>query len=169
MKYVYEAGLFNGVSETEFDLGSPFSRAMFVTVLGRLCGADPFWYGWTAFPDVPLNEWYTPYVTWAASEGLVNGMGDGRFDPAGDLTQEQMYKIAALCASVLGIGKTPPANALSGYPDASAVSDWAVSGTAWCAANGLIRSGSSIDPQKVVTRGTAAVFFAAFAKLAGKS
>ncbi len=169
VKYVYEAGLFNGVSAAEFDLGSPFSRAMFVTVLGRLCGADPSLYGWTAFSDVPLNEWYAPYVTWAASDGLVNGVGDGRFDPAGNLTQEQMYKIAALCGSVLGVGAVPPANALSAYPDASSVSDWAVSGTAWCAANGLIRSGGSIDPQKIVTRGTAAVFFAAFAELAGKS
>ena len=167
VKYVYEAGLFTGVSGTKFDTGSAFSRAMFVTVLGRLCGADPSAYRWSAFSDVAADEWYTPYVAWAASTGIVNGMGDGRFAPDVSLTREQMYKIVAICGANLGVGKSAGADALSQYADRNSVSSWALEGTAWCAANGLLSQTGSIEPQKTVTRGEAAVMFAAFARLAG--
>lgn len=169
VKYVVGAGLFQGVAADRFDTASPFSRAMFVTVMGRLFGVDPSAYRETSFRDVENGSWYAPYVSWAASEGIVNGVGDGLFDPAASLTREQMYKITALCGSLLGVGKNPSGNVLSSYPDWASVSGWAWIGTSWCRANGLLIGGDSIEPQKTVTRGEAAALFAALAKLAGKS
>ena len=169
VKTVREAGLFEGVSEDRFDLSAPFSRAMFVTVMGRLFGTDVSLYDWTSFRDVPRGTWYAPYVSWAASEGIVNGMGDGRFDPDSALTREQMYKITALCGALLGVGRDAEPDALDACPDRDRISSWAIPGTAWCRTNGLFFGGGTVGPQKTVSRGEAAVLFAALAKMAGKA
>ena len=169
VKYVYFAELFKGVSENRFDSASSFSRAMFVTVLSRLYGADLTEPAGSSFTDVLPGEWYSAPVEWAFSEGLVNGCGDGRFDPAGCLTREQMYKIIAASGKSLGIGKPADPALLGSYSDASDLHDWAAEGAAWCAANGLLYGGSALEPAKTVTRGEAAVMFAAFAHLTGNS
>ena len=169
VKYVSEAGLFKGVSEVRFDIVSPFSRAMFVTVTGRLFGADVSQYDWKSFRDVPAGNWYSPYVAWAAAEGIVNGMGDGLFAPDAALTREQMYKITALCGRRLGIGREPGSDELDCCSDRDQISPWALDGTAWCHANGLTAGGEALAPQRTVSRGEAAVLFAALSRLAGKS
>ena len=171
VKSVSEKGLFLGVAEDRFDTVSPFSRAMFVTVMGRFFGVDPADWPSSAFRDVPDGAWYAPYVNWAASIGIVEGLGDGRFDPSASLTREQMYKITAVSAGLLGIGKPVPegADLLSSLPDSGSISAWAEAGTSWCRANGLYLGGETVGPQKNVTRGEAALLFAALAKLAGKS
>ena len=169
VKYVSEAGLFRGVSADRFDIVSPFSRAMFVTVTGRLFDVDAAQYDWNSFRDVSAGNWYSPYVAWAAAEGIVNGMGDGLFLPESPLTREQMYKITALCGRRLGIGKEPGPDALKGCPDLDQVSSWALDGTAWCLENGLTVGGDLLRPQKTVSRGEAAILFAALARLAGRS
>ena len=80
-----------------------------------------------------------------------------------------MYKITALCGRRLGIGKEPGPDALKGCPDLDQVSSWALDGTAWCLENGLTVGGDLLRPQKTVSRGEAAILFAALARLAGRS
>ena len=43
----------------------------------------------TSFSDVPSNHWAYSYVTRAAQEGLVNGMGDNTLAPQGNATRAQ--------------------------------------------------------------------------------
>lgn len=38
------------------------------------------------FTDVPQNQWYYTWVTKAASQGWVSGIGGGKFDPNGKVT-----------------------------------------------------------------------------------
>ena len=57
IQYVYENGLMNGTGPTTFSPNEPFSRAMFVTMLGRLEGIDPDSYPGTNFQDVPAGSW----------------------------------------------------------------------------------------------------------------
>ena len=64
------------------------TRAMLVTVLWRLAGA-PAPKGANTFADVPGGAWYTDAVTWAAENGVVAGIGGGRFAPNGSVTREQ--------------------------------------------------------------------------------
>jgi len=45
------------------------------------------------FRDVPLFEWYAPYVHQAATYGLVSGYGDGTFRPAQLVTRAEMAKM----------------------------------------------------------------------------
>ena len=119
-------------------------------------------------------KYKVPYLTTlaaarAASEGIVNGMGDGRFDPDSPLTREQMYKITALCGALLGVGRDAEPDVLDACPDRDRISSWAIPGTAWCRTNGLFFGGGTVGPQKTVSRGEAAVLFAALAKMAGKA
>ncbi len=49
------------------------------------------------FTDVAAGAWYYDYVTELAKAGIINGMGDGTFRPAGTLTWAQAMKLL-LCA-----------------------------------------------------------------------
>ncbi len=46
------------------------------------------------FSDVDPDAWYAPYVDICVEEGLMEGVGDGRFDPQGQLTQAQAVTLA---------------------------------------------------------------------------
>ena len=87
-----EQELFNGISETRFDPDGIMTRAMFVTVLGRLEGVDAE--NWSGderfFADVDPQAYYAPYVAWAVCSGMVNGMTPTTFEPDTPITREQI-------------------------------------------------------------------------------
>ena len=58
-----------------------------------------------------------------ASLGVVNGTGDGKFDPNGALNREQAAKLLALLSEQAG--KKMPAGSLN-FSDSTAISSWAV-------------------------------------------
>ncbi|MFH1769198.1 MAG: S-layer homology domain-containing protein [Parcubacteria group bacterium] len=45
------------------------------------------------FPDVPVNAWYSSYVTFAYENDIVGGYEDGTFGPANYITRAQVAKI----------------------------------------------------------------------------
>ena len=45
------------------------------------------------FTDVMLGDWFFDYVTALAGKGVVDGMGDGTFQPSGTLTWAQALKL----------------------------------------------------------------------------
>lgn len=53
-----------------------------------------------AFTDVPANHPYYEAITSLTSEGILNGMGDGTFDPEGPVTRAQFTKIICYALSV---------------------------------------------------------------------
>ena len=89
MGYVYENDLMNGVSATMFQPGGSLTRAMFVTILGRMAGAEEE-SGESGFADVPAGSWYAPYVNWAAANGIVNGTSATTFDPNTTISRQDM-------------------------------------------------------------------------------
>ncbi|MCR5681445.1 MAG: S-layer homology domain-containing protein [Clostridiales bacterium] len=168
VRFVYERGLFNGVSTTKFAPGATLTRAMFVTVLGRLCGVDPSVWTTSSFTDVPPGLWYSAYVEWAVQNGIVNGVGGGLFDPLGELTKEQMMKIVATCGGMLKLGVSGDPEDLAVFADRDQLDTWAVDGAAWCAANDLLPSRTELDPKNTANRAEAASMIAGFSRLAGK-
>ena len=77
------------------------TRAMLVTVLWRYAGRPEA--GKNPFTDVPAGQWYTEAVTWAAENGVVSGVGNGRFAPNGNITREQMASILFRYAKLTGL------------------------------------------------------------------
>lgn len=73
-------GLFQGVSERDFDLYRAPSRAEALTILIRLLGQEAAALQCTAehpFTDVP--EWANPYVAYAWENGITYGVSDTEF------------------------------------------------------------------------------------------
>lgn len=167
VRYVYNCGLFQGVSSTKFAPSAPLTRAMFVTVLGRLCEVNTADFTESGFTDVPDGQWYTPYVDWAAHGGIVNGIGGNRFDPIGEITHEQMIKIVAGLGRLLGLGTDETSDTLVLFDDRAEISSWAVDSVAYCVANGLIDNTGMLQPAAPSSRADAAEIVARFAKLYG--
>lgn len=160
VKYAKENKLMSGVSETEFAPNSSVTRAMLVVVLHRIEGEPKI--GDAAFTDVESGQWYTNAVAWAANEGIVNGVGDGKFAPDADITREQiatiLYKYSqkksAIDAASVGIIA----------PDRDKISDWAMEGMSWAVAEKLItgKDGGVLDPGGKATRAEIATILMRF-------
>ena len=134
--YVYENGLFKGVSEIQFAPNTTMTRAMFVTVLGRMAGVNPLLYQKSSFTDVEMGQWYSPYVEWAAKSGIVLGYGDGTFGLNDDITVEQAAVILTRYAAFTG-RSTYTLRTLGDFADAADVSDWAVYSMKWIVSSGI--------------------------------
>jgi len=90
VKYVYESGLFNGVTNTEFGPQTQMTRGMVVTVLGRLAGIRATDYSGTSFDDVDTTQYYAPYIKWAAQMGIVNGTSSNAFAPNANISRQDL-------------------------------------------------------------------------------
>ena len=165
--FALENGLFNGTSATTFVPGGDMTRAMLVTVLWRLDGT-PAPTGVNSFSDVPTGKWYTRAVAWAAENGVVNGMGNGRFDPEGRVTREQIATILFRYAQKKGFDVSARAE-LSAFPDGGSVSRYAREALSWAYAEELITGtrtaqGILLAPQGNATRAQVATILMRYVK-----
>ena len=162
VRYVNEAGLFLGVSDTSFAPEGAMTRAMFVTVLGRLAGASGSGKP-SAFTDVEPGLWYSDYVDWAAERGIVEGYGDGRFGPGDTVTREQAAVILARYAKSRGTSLA------SSSPLPGGVSPWAAEAAAWAVSSGIWpadeAAGGALRPGEYASRAFVARMLARFAEL----
>ena len=90
IKAMYEAGVVSGTSATTFEPTANVTRAQFVTMIAGLAGADVSGYASGPFTDVQAGSWYAPYVNWAAANGIVSGTSATTFDPAAEITRQDM-------------------------------------------------------------------------------
>ena len=160
--YAVKNGLFGGTSENTFEPEAAMTRAMLVTVLWRYEG-KPMGYQNT-FVDVNAKSgsWYIDAVAWAAANNIVGGIGNGKFDPEGKITREQMATILFRYANWKGID-TNKRGDLSNFPDADKVSGYATSAMQWAVAEGLINgSDGKLLPQGNATRAQVATILVRF-------
>ena len=129
------------------------TRAMLVTVLYRLEG-KPETNAENPFEDVADGTWYTDAVIWAAANGIVNGVGDNRFDPDGKITREQMAAILYRYTKFKGLTLNSSEYAEQ-YPDADEVSPYAAEAMRWANAAGLINGMGRGDAVILAPRGDA--------------
>lgn len=138
VQYVYDNGLMNGTSATTFSPDSKFSRAMFVTILGRMEGVDPADYPGTSFTDVNGVAWAKPYIQWASEKGIVNGVGGGKFSPNTPITREQYCTIVVRYMDNTGKDFLGEPQIIPTYPDVDDISTYAVTAFIEMASYGLI-------------------------------
>ena len=101
VRYAYENGLMGGIGDNLFAPNHPTTRAQLVTILYRLEG-EPAVTGQGPFTDVEADTWYTDAVTWAAEEGVVNGVSATQFAPGNNITREQLATILFRYAQAKG-------------------------------------------------------------------
>jgi hypothetical protein len=137
--YALEKGYYSGTGETTFEPDNTMTRAMFVAVLFRMDGADSSGYTKQVFDDVAAGQWYSSAVEWASENGIVSGIGDGRFDPDGEITREQMAAVMYRYAKYRGIDTSvTDTSVFNTFTDSGTVSDWAKEPMTWAAGTGLI-------------------------------
>lgn len=161
VQFAAEQGLFTGVSANEFAPYDPMTRAMLVTVLHRLDGADAS--GTNSFTDVLNGKWYSNAIAWASANGIVEGLSGNRFAPNAPITREQLAAILFRYAKACGYDVSARAE-LTAYADAAQVSAWAGDAMRWAVAAGLIsgRSGAQLAPKGEATRAEVAVILMNF-------
>lgn len=170
VKYVVEHDLFAGTGNGKFAPNDAMTRAMLVSVLWRYEGS-PFGYI-NGFSDVKDGKWYTTAIAWAAAKGVVNGVGQNRFNPDGLITREQLASILFRYAQKKGFDTSGRAG-LGGYPDGGKTSSWAKESVQWAVSAGLI-SGSVIsgktylDPKGSASRAQVATIIMRFVETVAK-
>ena len=135
--YVYQTGLMNGVGAQAFSPNGDTSRAMLVTVLWRMAG-QPQTEESCPFTDVEAGSWYAPAVRWAYAAGVTRGVSETAFAPDAPVTREQIAALLLRYAQIQGLEAEARAEIVN-YPDAKAVSDWAVEAMQWARAAGIVK------------------------------
>ena len=153
VKYVYENNLMSG-TDKGFEPDAKMTRAMLVSVLFRLSGEERAETD-IAFGDVAVGEWYADGILWAASVGIVSGVGDNNFAPDSEITREQMAvilynfdKYKNKTESKTEMEKTTEFN------DFDEVSDYAQNAILWANAEGFIsgEGEGNLNPKGSATR-----------------
>ncbi|HBV67909.1 MAG TPA: hypothetical protein DEF04_06800 [Clostridiales bacterium] len=147
-KFVVEKGLFTGVSDTEFSPNQNMTRAMFVTVLGRMAE----------------QQGAVEYVAW--TNEVVSGYDVDTFGDDDKVTREQMAVILLEFAKQYNIQLNE--NTAKSFADSHKISSWASE-----AINELVSAGilngyedGSLQPQEHATRAEVASALQRFMKAA---
>lgn len=162
VEFVTEAGVMDGLSDNRFGAYENLTRGQLVTSLWQMAGEPAAEYT-QKFPDVPDGESYTQAVLWANQNGIVGGYSNGYFGPNDNITREQLAKVICAYAEYKGCVTSSMAD-ISGYQDASQVSDFAQEAMGWIVQTGLIqgKENNTLDPQGITTRAECAVIIKRF-------
>jgi hypothetical protein len=161
--FVGARALYSGDEKGEFTPNGTMTRAMFAQVLANLERVDLSAYSNSRFNDVPIGRWYTAAVEWVASNNIVSGVGNGRFDPSANITREQMAVM--LYNYIKHKNISLPANReIAAFADESSISSWALDAVKVIQASGIIsgKPGNLYDPKSSATRAEVATIFARF-------
>ncbi len=153
--YMIANGIMNGTSDSPktFSPKIPTNRAMIVQILYRLEG-EPEVTGDMPFKDVATGRWYYKAILWAIQNGVTKGVTETQFNPNGNVTREQ---IAAFIYRFENPADSPDPAVLAGFPDAKAVSTYAVEPMSWAVGKGIINGKghdgeSYLDPKANANR-----------------
>ena len=147
--------IINGMGDGTFAPNSNMTRAQFATItvkaLGLTAKAN------NNFTDVKAADWFAPYVGTANTYGIVNGMGDGTFNPGGTITRQEAATMVARAAKLCGMNTDYTAAAardiLSQFGDYTKCADWARAPLAFCYDNGILDSSAlNIQPTVAIKR-----------------
>ena len=160
--YAVTHGLFGGTSANTFEPETAMTRAMLVTVLWRYEGQPKGYQNTFVDVNAKSGSWYIDAVAWAAANNIVGGIGDGKFDPDGEITREQMATILFRYAKWKGID-TSKRGDLSVFPDGSKTAGWAKEAVQWTVAEKIIGgSDGKLLPQGSATRAQVATILMRF-------
>ncbi len=164
--YSVAHGIFTGTSKNEFSPSMNITRAQFVQVLANLIGVDTSNRNvTTSFKDVPAKKWYTAAVKWASENKIVNGTGDGKFEPNANVTREQMCVMLVNFAKFKGI-TLKTVESKEDFADNANISKWAKTAVYTCQQADIVngKGAGKFDPKGTGTRAEASVMFTKFHK-----
>lgn len=164
--FVTEREIFVGTSEDMFAPNTGMSRAMFVTVMGRLYERS---FGNVStisnhiFSDVNYDSWYAPYLNWCVETDIVKGMDENHFEPDREITRQEMAVMLERFAIVLDKRSKDNGMVLT-YSDTEKIDVWALSGASYSQQTSIItgREGGNFAPKEIASRAEVAVMIRQF-------
>ena len=147
VQYVNDNGIMSGTGNNEFSPQENTSRAALAAVLYRAEGS-PAVDVQNEFVDVDSDAWYTDAVSWASTEGIISGYGNGLFGINDPVTREQ---IAAILWRYAG---SPDTVSSENFADESSISSYAVKAVDWVRNNNIMsgKENNMFDPDGYATR-----------------
>ena len=113
------------------------------------------------FSDVQPNDWFAPYVAWAASRGIMNGMGDGTFAPNATASRAQIAQM------LFNLDGAQANGDLAAFGDVHA-GDWFADAVTWLVENGIAQgTGASFGADSPISREQLAVMLYNYAQFKG--
>ncbi|ATW27569.1 S-layer homology domain-containing protein [Candidatus Formimonas warabiya] len=157
-------GIVGGKGEGIFDPGAPITRAEFAALITRMLHYRSE--AKVPFSDVKAGQWYYADVAAAYAKGLISGKSAQSFDPAGQITRQEMAAIIAKVLQKNGFrgGKD---TTLDNFKDQEKISSWARTAVAVTAEQGIVTGlgDGSFAPEQKATRAQAAVMLYRLYKL----
>ncbi len=150
VKTTVEKGIFNGMSEDTFAPNGKMTRAMFMTTLANMVGAEVGEYTGMPFTDVKGNHWYAKYIQWAYDNGISSGMSADRFGVNDPITREQMVTLFYNTAAKFGADtEITSTYKFDKTYDASKIREYAVEPMKWAMQNSII-SGTGVNGKEII-------------------
>ena len=139
--FVYENGLMEGISETQFGPYETETRGMMAEILWRMEGR-PAPKVKNSFTDVEDGARYADAVAWITENDILNGYSEDSFGPEDPITWEQLAVMFYRYAEYKGYDVS-----IKGNPDSlkgtDSMTDEAGKAMLWAVSNGLIQKESS--------------------------
>ena len=147
--------MIKGVDDSHYAPNQSVTRAEFATLLVNAMDFSLKQYQ-GVFQDVQGTAWYAPYVQTAYEAGLIQGQGEGKYNPQGKITREEMAVMIARAYEYKGKEATL---ATDGFTDEGEISSWAKEAARKMKAEGLIKGvgNNNFAPKKDTLRSDAAV------------
>ena len=178
--YVLQEKLMGGISSTEFGPNKSMTRGMFVTVLGRMSGAESFENpdkvielskkAEVKFKDIKNDKYYAPYVACAIENNIASGLTESEFAPNDAITREQL---AVLLHNYTKQNDKDRATvtensvtALNKFKDVSKISPWAKDSMQWAVEKGILAGyNEQLNPKALATRAELASILKKYSEL----
>ncbi len=134
-------GVINGMGDGTFAPAATLNRAQAAKIVTYLLGYEDI-KGSSTFTDIPaaMKDWAEGPISLCASLGIVNGVGDNKFDPEGTLTGSAWGKMV-LCA----LGYNAEYEGMTGI-------DWEIGVAKTLKNTGLLAGLTGLDLAKAISR-----------------
>jgi hypothetical protein len=164
--YASSLGYMQGTGSAFLPKGTT-TRAMVAVIFWRMAG-KPAPAAKSTFTDVPEGQWYSDAIAWAQANGIVTG-ANGKFDPNGSVTREQLAAIFYRYAQYKKYDTTEGGMSLREFPDYDATSAYARDALQWCVTMEILNGQSGkIAPQASALRCEFAAMLQRFAQKVAK-
>ncbi|MDR0931157.1 MAG: S-layer homology domain-containing protein [Clostridiales bacterium] len=119
IQYAITRGWIVGDENGNVNPEGTMSRAEFITMMCRMRGLTPTILGDNPFADVYKGTWYYNYIMAGLMGGLIEGNGDGTFNPDGTISRVESVVVMARAYGIAPSTKTGLLN------DEDTLPDWA--------------------------------------------
>lgn len=166
--YAYFNGLFAGMGEDQFVPTGSMDRSMMMTVLYHLAGSpeEERVSATATFTDVPSDQWYYTFVSWAAEQGVSAGTGDGKFSPKQPVTREQVVVLLYnFAVNYMGMELKDRVD-ITTCADYDQISFWSADVMSWAVASGIMDpdTNTQLQPLRSATRAEVASMLMKFSQ-----